>query len=276
MNTLCDRLDGLADRLMEEYRVELPRERRDAKGDATLLANLDRRETDLKTASTIHGDAKKVYVAGQAAYKVDPAELDARYAEALVLAAKLEAILDYRKPKGSDKSKSDTKVDKTKVDDKDSKEPKDDADKKKDGKSKDKDKTDTDEKPETDPKADSDKEKAKGKDDDKSKEKDPVLAAIKGLTESCDKNHTDAMDAIEALKPGLLKAELAAVLNTLDEDTLRAILNRRELTPLGAALMDVLGGYSPEELRTMLANLSRISGNRERVRRVVPTRKDKK
>jgi hypothetical protein len=235
MNTLCDRLDGLADRLMEEYRVELPRERRDAKGDATLLANLDRRETDLKTAFTIHGDAKKVYVAGQAAYKVDPAELDARYAEALGLTAKLEAVLDYRKTKNSDKSESDTKVDKTKVDDKDTKEPKADADKPKD----DKPKTGTDEKSKTEPKADSDKEKVKGKADDKP-EPDAVLAAIKGLTESCTANHTQAMNAIAALEPRLIKPELAKIINGRTPEQLAAALNGHGVTPQQAAFLEAL------------------------------------
>ena len=262
MNSLSDRLDGLVDRITKEHNTELPQERRDAKGDVELLAALDRRKVDLKTAHTMHQDAKTAYMAAKAAYKVNPSEMDVRYAEALKLAAQIESVLDFRKADDSDKSTTDTKVDETKVTDKD-KEPKADADKGK-----------------TEPKADSDKEKA-GKGDKAKSEKDgdaptdPIMAAIAKLGEDCKKQHDETKDAIEALKAGQLKPELAALLNTLDEDTLRGILNRSGLTPIGVDLMTVIAAYTPEELRVMLANLAAVSGKAEKLRRLVPGGKDK-
>lgn len=261
MNSLSDRLDGLVDRITTEYNTELPQERRDANGDVELLAALDRRKADLKTAHQMHKDAKAAYLVAKAAYKKNPAEMDLRYADALKLAAQIESVLDFRKTDDSDESTTDTKVDETKATDKDE-EKKDDA-----GKDK--------------PKADSDKEKAKSKDEKAKSEKDgdaptdPIMAAIAKLGEDCKKQHDETQVAIEALKAGQLKPELAALLNTLDEDTLRAILNRKELTPVGADLMNILGAYTPEELRVMLANLAAASGKAEKLRRLVPGSKDK-
>jgi hypothetical protein len=268
MNSLSDRLDGLVDRITKEHNTELPQERRDADGDVELLAALDRRKVDLKTAHQMHEDAKAAYLLAKAAYKKNPAEMDIRYAEALKLAAQIESVLDFRKTDDSDKSTTDTKVDETKVTDKDE-EKKDDADKGK-----------TDDKAKTEPKADSDKEKA-GKGDKAKSEKDgdaptdPIMAAIAKLGEDCKKQHDETKDAIEALKAGQLKPELAALLNTLDEDTLRGILNRSGLTPIGVDLMTVIAAYTPEELRVMLANLAAVSGKAEKLRRLVPGGKDK-
>lgn len=230
MNTLSDRLDGLADRLTTELNVELRQERRDAKGDAELLAAIDKRETDLRVGLKMHKDAKTVYMAAKAAYKVNPAEMDARYAEALVLAAKLEAVLDYRATDDSDKSKTDTKADpdkgKAKDDDKDKKETTDDAAKKKDKK---------------DP-----KEKVE---DDESE----ILKTLKALTASCDKNHTDAMGAIQALEPRLIEPELAKVLNSLTPDQLWNVINRRGVAREEAAILEALAAnFTADDILAIL------------------------
>lgn len=239
MNTLCDRLDTLVERLDSERLTDLPRERTEAKGDATLLGNLARREKDLNTAVTVHGDAKRAFMAAKGAYKVDPSETDKRYAEALGLAATLEAILDYRKTGDSDKSKTDTKVD-----DKEKKESKDDADK---------DKVKTgDDKSKTDPKADSDKEKDKGKADDKS-ETDKVLAAIAKLGEDCAKQHDELGKRIDALEPRLIQSELAAIINGRTPEQLADALNGRGVTPQQAAFLEALvAKFTPDEFLALV------------------------
>lgn len=244
MNTLCDRLDTLVDRLDQERLTDLPRERTDAKGDKALLDALDRRAKDLATALTVHGDAKEAFMAAKAAYKVDPTATDTNYAKAFGLAATLESILDYR-TKRSDKSKTDTKVDETKVIDKDAKEGED--------KAKSKGKPVADDKSKTDPKADSTTEKTDGKAKDDKSETDKVLAAIAKLGEDCAKQHDELGKRIDALEPRLIKSELAKIINSRTPEQLAAALEGQGVTPQQAAFLEALvARFTPDEFLALL------------------------
>lgn len=305
MNDLCGLLDTLVDRITAEHNVELPKERRDAKGDTELLAALGRRKADLTTAFTMHKDAKAAYMAAKAAYKVDPTEMDARYAEALGLAARIEAILDFRtapkddtkgtKTDGDPAPKPDPAKGKDETDGKPVPVPAPDSTDSDDSKAgKAKEKKDGD-KSKTDPESDADKAKGKEKDKPAKPEPttDPVLAAIAKLGEDC-RNGNDELrkeiagvsDRLTEIAKGTLPEELAQILKDLDPeaarilaslsaDQLTTIINRQELTPLGGALMNVLAAYTPEELTTMLANLAAFSGKAEKIRRAFPGGKHK-
>ena len=259
LNELTDRLTAQLERMQKEY-ATFPQQRLDAAGKAELLRGIEARKSDLETANEIRKEALVAWRLAAAALSVNPDEVDTQYAAALKLSADVQAIIRFRK-----KDKADdpaTTADGTDTGDEgtgDKPAPKDPAPK---PKAKVDDKADDPKDPAPKP------DEGKGKGDKKADDpKDPILAAIAALGKSCDKNHGDALGAIEALKPGLIKPELATILNTLDAETLQGILNRGGLSPLGVELINVLGGYTPEELATMLANLQGMSGFRERLRR---------
>ena len=236
MNALSDRLDALAGRLEQEHNVELPRERREAT-DATMLANLDRRQEALKQAFTTHGDAKKAFLAAKAAYKVNPSEMDKQYAAALGLAADLEAVLDFRTTGDSGTSKTDDKAkanaEKSDEGEKESKDAKkDDKDKTADGTST------TDDKAKTD--SDKEKDKAKKSDEGDTPETNRVLAAIAKLGEDCARQHTELGQRIDALEPRLIRPELAKIINGRTPEQLAAALNGYGVTPQQAAFLEAL------------------------------------
>jgi hypothetical protein len=249
LNTLATRLDDIADRVVQEYKVEIPQEKIAANGDETLLANLALRKTDLKTASTMHADAKTAFMAAKATYKVEPTTAEKNYAAALVLAADIEAILDYRAKKTADGDDSAQPADpSTGKDDKDGGDPpaapapalvpapvtRTDSP--------------VEEAEETDENKGDDKE-------EKGNEPDPILAAIAALGKDC-REGTDELrkeiggvnTRLDELAKGTLPEELAQILSGLDPevarilasttpDQLNAALGGRGLTDKEAAFL---------------------------------------
>jgi len=248
--------------LIEAEQKGFPQERRDAGDNQDLLDGISRREADLRVAAKLYREAADTWKLAAAARDTNPDDVDRHYAECVRLTAEVRAIVDYRtkakaadtsEPKGDDGDGSDAA----------------------DGKAK---KGEPVPSPDTttDPAEGEAEEEGEGTDEPEEKagdDADPIMAAIAKLGADCAQRHDETTNAIEALKAGLLKPELAALLNTLDEDTLRAILNRRELTPLGTELIEVLAAYSPEELKTMLANLAAASGTAELVRHPIKAAK---
>lgn len=245
MISLRDRLDDLADRIEQEHNTELPAERVSAKGDSELLARLDRRAGDLKVASKMHADAKAAFMAAKAAFKTNPEALETQYAGTLGLAAQIEAVLDYRRKPGDVK---DTKIDTTgtadknsdkgKTDDKSDKPKADDTD----GDGKDKGKGDKGGKP-ADPKSD---DKGDGKDKTGGKPDDSTAAILAAIESS----RRETASAIAGLEPRLINADLAEIINGLTKEQLVAVLNRRDMSPQAAAVVEALTAFyaSPEEL----------------------------
>ncbi len=277
LNKLSDRLSAQFDAIRAEY-TTIPQQRSDAAGKEELLLAVETRKGDLQIADKIRKEAVAAWKLATTAMPVNPDTADTHYAEALKLAAQVQSIITFRKTKdgdkptkvetdgaGKDKTDSD-KGEKSKKEKADNPEPVPAPDLKVAGeKDKKKDDKKVDPAPVPDPKSDKDKGEKDG-----DKPEDPILAAIRGVQESCDRNHTETKSAIEALKTGLITPDLAKIINSLTAEQLNAIINRRELTALGTELMNILGGYTPEELTVMLANLKSMSDKAERVRRAFP------
>lgn len=273
LSGLRDLLNQYAQDLVTEYKVDLPAARVNANGDQDLLTAIDVRAEALRAATATQHEAVDVWQRAAKAINTNPTQAVTLYEQARGLADKVAAvILNLPVPTPDTTAKTDDKG--PKVDPPNGgptpqpqpqpapapapapQPPAPDA------------KSDKDKAP---------KEKAKG-------DGDAVLAAIRGVQESCDRNHGEVQqrfdvveERIKGMEPGLIKPELAAVLNTLDEDTLRAILNRSGLNPRGVSILNILAAYSDEELAALLAFAfqgSQRGDVMERFRRYFPRRND--
>ncbi|HSW78263.1 MAG TPA: hypothetical protein VLG36_05685 [Candidatus Chromulinivoraceae bacterium] len=265
LSGLRDLLNQYAKDLVSEYQEDLPAARVNAKGDKDLLASIDVRAEALRAATATQHEAVDVWQRAVQTMNTNPAQAMKLYEQARGLADKVAAvILNIPVPTPDTKEKKDDKAPK--------------VDPPKGGPTPQPQPTPapvpTPQPPAPDAK--SDKDKGDKKTDDP-KGKDPILAAIEALGADCKKNHTDALGAIEALKPGLIKPELAKILNGLTPEQLSGVLNRAGLNPRGVSILNILAAYTDEELTALLASAfqgSQRGDVMERLRRYFPRRDD--
>lgn len=269
LSGLRDLLNQYAKDLVSEYREDLPAARINANGDRDLLASIDVRAEALRAATATQHEAVDVWQRAVQTMNTNPAQAMKLYEQARGLADKVAAvILNIPVPTPDTKEKKDDKAPK--------------VDPPKGGPTPQPQPAPapvpTPQPPAPDAKSDKDKapkEKVKG-------DEDPVLTAIRGVQESCDRNHGevqkrfDEMELrIKGMESGLIKPELAKILNGLTPEQLSGVLNRAGLNPRGVSILNILAAYNDEELAALLAYA--FQGNQrgdvmERFRRYFPRR----
>lgn len=271
LSGLRDLLNQYAKDLVSEYREDLPAARVNAKGDKDLLASIDVRAEALRAATATQHEAVDVWQRAVQTMNTNPAQAMKLYEQARGLADKVAAvILNIPVPTPDTKEKKDDKAPK--------------VDPPKGGPA-----------PQPQPQpapapvptpqppapdAKSDKDKGDKKTDDP-KGKDPILDAIRGVQESCDRNHGEVRERfdkmelrIKGMEPGLIKPELAKILNGLTPEQFSDALNSVGLNQRSVNILNTLGAYSDEDLAAILAYSFRGSQRVERLRRFLPRNDD--